>query len=173
VAPTFTPTPTPTVTPVPTFTPTPTPTNTPLPDGVLSFGSTDGGFQQCGYSFGPNDYEYYRTYQVDFTGPRNIMGYVVITLTDYSTTTIPFNENDTYASKTVFCGCGSPCADIMDVLNIIYTTPTPTPTADPTTPTPTPTQECWRDSNGTIYGSSFECSQSGYGPCYQVQCGQE
>ena len=141
--PTDTPTPTPTATPVPTETPTPTPTvtPTPLPDGVLSFGFTDGGQQPCGAGFGPNDYEYYRTYEVIFTSARNTMGYVVVYLSDNSTIQIPFNENDTSASITVPCPCGSPCADMEMVMNIIYTTPTPTPTLEPTfTPTPTPTE---------------------------------
>jgi hypothetical protein len=119
--------------------PTPTPTPTPLPDGVLSFGSTDGGFIQCGAGYDSNDYEYYRTYEVIFTSARNTMGYVVVYLSDNSSIQIPFNENDTSASTTIFCGCGSSCADIQYVMNIIYTTPTPTPTAEPTfTPTPTP-----------------------------------
>jgi hypothetical protein len=141
--PTFTPTPTPTATPVPpteTPTPTPTATPTPLPDGVSSFGSTDGGFIQCGAGYDSNDYEYYRTYEVIFTSARNTMGYVVVYLSDNSNIQIPFNENDTSASTTVFCGCGSPCADMEMVMNIIYTTPTPTPTLEPTF-TPTPTSE--------------------------------
>jgi type VI secretion system secreted protein VgrG len=138
-----TPTPTPTNTPIPptdTPTPTPTATPTPLPDGVSSFGSTVGGEQPCGVNYGPNDYEYYITYNVNFTSARNTMGYVVVYLSDYSSIQIPFNENDTSASTTVFCPCGSPCADMSYVMNIIYTTPTPTPTLEPTF-TPTPTTE--------------------------------
>jgi hypothetical protein len=141
--PTPTPTPTPTVTPVPpteTPTPTPTATPTPLPDGVLGFGSSGSGQQPCGFGFGPNDYEFYMTYYVDFTSARNTMGYVVVYLNDNTSIEIPFNENDTSASTTIFCSCGSNCAEIQYVMNIIYTTPTPTPTPEPTF-TPTPTSE--------------------------------
>jgi hypothetical protein len=69
------------------------------------------------------------------------MGYVVVYLSDNSNIQIPFNENDTFASLTIFCGCGLTCASMETVMNIIYTTPTPTPTPEPTpTPTPTPTE---------------------------------
>jgi hypothetical protein len=171
----YTPTPTPTNTDTPlpaTYTPTPTntltPTSTPtLPEGVSGFESTDGGFQQCGNGM---DYEYYRTYQVYFTGPRTMGGYVVVILSDYNTITISFNENDTYASQTIFCGCGSPCADMQDVINVIYITPTPTPTADPN-PTSTPGTECWQYAfSGTIYGSQQDCENNENGPCNQVVC---
>jgi hypothetical protein len=162
-APTSTPVPDPTATPIP-------PTSTPsLPDGVLSFGSSDGGYQQCD---GLNDYEYYRTYRVDFTSARNMMGYVVVNLSDYSTISISFNENDTYASQTVFCGCGSPCADMQDVVNVIYITPTPTSTVDlnPPTSTPIPSQ-CWQYAfGGTIYNSQSECQNAEDGPCSEVTC---
>jgi hypothetical protein len=176
----YTPTPTPTNTDTPlpaTYTPTPTntltPTSTPsLPDGVLSFGSSDNSQQPCGYGFGPNDYEYYRTYQVDFTGPRTMNGYVVVNLSDYSTITISFNENDTYASQSIFCGCGSPCADMISISNIFYNTPTPT--SEPLPPT-NPPEECWSaQGSGTIYNSYAECevgeSGNGFGPCVQVSC---
>ena len=158
----------PTATPVPTDTPTPTP----LPDGVLSFGSYDNSQQPCGYGFGPNDYEYYRTYQVDFTSPRSMNGYVVVYLSDSTTISLSFNQNDTAASTSVFCGCGSPCADMIGVSNILYTTSTPTP--EPLLPTEPPV-ECWSaQGSGTIYNSYAECelgeSGNGFGPCVQVSC---
>jgi hypothetical protein len=174
IPPTATPTPTPNPTATPTSTPlptnTPTPTATPLPDGVLSFGSTVGGEQPCGINYGPNDYEYYITYNVNFTSARNTTGYVVVYLNDNSNISIPFNENDTSASKTVFCPCGSSCSDIQYVMNIIYTTPTPTPTAEPTA-TPVPGNQCWQYAfSGTIYNSQQDCQNAEGGPCSEVVC---
>ena len=136
--PTPTPTPLPTNTPVPTNTPTPTATSS-LPDGVLDFGSSDSNFQQCGEPYGPNDYEYDITYTVNFTSPRSMGGYVVVYLSGGSNIQIPFNQNDTAASLTVPCGCGSVCESIEYVMSIIYITPTSTPVPEP--PTPTPTEE--------------------------------
>jgi hypothetical protein len=153
-------------------TPTPTPTPVPLPEGVLSFGSTDSGFQQCD---GLNNYEYYRTYRVDFTSARNIGGYVVVNLSDNSSLQISFNQNDTFASTTIFCGCGSPCADMQDVINVIYITPTPTSTVDPNPPTSTPIpSQCWQYAfSGTIYNSQSECQDAEGGPCNEVTCPEQ
>ena len=158
----------------PTATPTglpPTVTPTPLPDGVLSFSSSDNSEQPCGFGFGPNDYEYYRTYTVDFTSPRSMNGYVVVYLSDSTTISLSFNQNDTFASTSVFCGCGSPCADMIGVSNILYTTSTPTP--EPLLPT-NPPQECWQNgSSPTTYGSQSECIAATGGPCNQVVCVEE
>ena len=138
---TDTPTPTPSPLP-PTYTPTPTPTATPsLPDGVLDFGSSDSNIQQCGEPYGPNDYEYDITYTVNFTSPRSSYGYVLVYLSDNSPLSIPFNQNDTAASLTVPCGCGSECASIQYVMSIAYSTPTPTPEPLLPTSTPAPTEE--------------------------------
>jgi hypothetical protein len=164
---------TPTPTPLPaTDTPTPTPTATPsLPDGVLDFGSTTSGVNQCGFSYGPNDYEYFITYYVNFTSPRSMNGYVVVYLNDNSPIQLPFNQNDTAASTTVFCGCGSVCENIQYVMSIIYSTPTPTPEPLPATNTPIPANECWQYAfEGPIYGSQSECVDASGGPCNQVAC---
>ena len=121
---------------------TPTPTATPsLPDGVLDFGSSDSNYQQCGGGYEPNDYEYDRTYYVNFTSPRSSYGYVLVYLNDNSPIQLPFSQNDTSAYLTVPCGCGSECASIQYVMNIIYSTPTPTPEPLPATNTPEPTNE--------------------------------
>jgi hypothetical protein len=166
-----TPTPLPTDTPTPTPLPTDTPTPTPLPEGVLNFGSTIDGVNQCGFGFGPNDYEYYITYYVNFTSARNMMGYVVVILNDNSTITIPFNQNDTLASTTIFCGCGSSCADIQEVMSILYTTPTPTPEPEPTLEPTNPPSQCWQYGfSGTIYNSQSECQDAEGGPCSEVLC---
>ena len=127
--------PTPTPTPLP---PTVTPTPTPLPDGVLDFASSDSNFQQCGEPYGSNDYEYDRTYYVEFTSARSMGGYVVVYLNGGSNIQLPFNQNDTLASLIVSCGCGSSCESIEYVMSIIYSTPTPTP--EPLLPTSTPTE---------------------------------
>jgi hypothetical protein len=125
-----------TPTPTPTSTPTPTPTATPsLPAGVLGFGSSDSNYQQCD---GLNNYEYNRTYYVDFTSARSMGGYVVVYLNDNSNIQLPFNQSATSASLTVSCGCGSDCASIEYVMNVIYITPTQTP--EPLLPTSTPTE---------------------------------
>ena len=167
---TDTPTPSPfppTVTPVPTDTPTPTP----LPDGVLDFGSTTSGVNQCGFGFGPNDYEYYITYYVNFTSPRSSYGYVLVYLNDNSPIQLPFNQNDTTASTTVFCGCGSVCENIQYVMSIIYSTPTPTPEPEPTNQPTNPPSQCWQYGfSGTIYNSQSECQDAEGGPCNQVVC---
>jgi hypothetical protein len=126
-----------TPTPPPTYTPTPTP----LPEGVSTFGSSDSNYQQCGYGFDTNDYEFDRTYYVDFTSARSMGGYVVVYLNGGSPIQLPFNQNDTSASLIVSCGCGSSCESIEYVMSIIYSTPTPTP--EPLSPTnpPAPTNE--------------------------------
>jgi len=150
----------------------PTPTATPsLPDGVSGFGSTIGGVNQCGFGFGPNDYEYYITYYVDFTSARTMGGYVVVYLNDNSTIQIPFNENDTSASTTIFCGCGSVCENnIQYVMNIVYITPTSTPVPEPTS-TPDLGNQCWQYAfSGTIYSSQQDCINNEGGPCSEVIC---
>jgi hypothetical protein len=118
----------PTQTPTPVPTATPTPTTTPLPDGVASFGSNTSGQQQCGSPYGPNDYQYYITYYVNFTSPRPTDGFVTLTLSDNSTITLGFAAGDTTAtSSQIFCACGSPCPEPIIVSNITNVTPTPTP----------------------------------------------
>jgi hypothetical protein len=112
-----------------------------LPEGVSTFGSSDSNYQQCGYGFDTNDYEFDRTYYVNFTSPRSMGGYVVVYLSDNSPIQLPFNQGDTSASLTVPCGCGSVCESIEYVMSIIYSTPTPTPEPLLPTSTPEPTEE--------------------------------
>jgi hypothetical protein len=151
--------------------PTPTPTSTPepLPEGVLNFGSTDSDFQQCGFGYEPNDYEFNRTYYVNFTSPRNMGGYVVVYLSGSSTVQLPFNQNDTSAYLTVPCGCGSVCESIEYVMSITYVTPTSTPIPEPTSTPFVGGNDCFQGQSGAIYTSQYECELND-GPCSVALC---
>jgi hypothetical protein len=86
-------------------------------------------------------------------------GYVVVYLTDNSNIQIPFNQNDTSASTTIFCGCGSSCAGMEMIMSIIYSTPTPT--SEPLAPTEPPI--------------TYFCKDNEFSPCVEqvVPCSGE
>jgi hypothetical protein len=95
-------------------------------------------------------------------------GYVVVNLSGGSTIQLPFSQNDTAASLTVPCGCGSVCENIISITNILYTTPTPT--SEPLAPTNPPTQ-CWQyEMSPIIYNSQSECQDAEGGICNEVLC---